>query len=324
MIRIGLIGAGPNGSGNAKQFAAIAGRCRITAVADPVASAAAALADRYGALAVAHPAEFLENVDAVVISSPNTLHADQAVEMATAGKHLFIEKPMALSVHDADRVVAAVDEAGVSSMVGFSVRFDGLAQTMKARVDAGDVGELIGLTSRRLCTLDLPTGGWRSRYATSGGVMSELISHEIDFIVGIAGMPQTVSCRRLSRLHDDPRANDHVWLTLGFGDEATGTIEGSQIAPIADYYKAIVGTKGALHTRAWQSELYFGRRQEEADLVPLVPRFDKYAHFLDVIEGKAQSAADVHWARNIVLISEKALESAVTGQTITLTGVAAS
>ena len=190
---------------------------------------------------------------------------------------------------------------------------------MKARYAAGDLGSLVNIWSRRLCAMNLPPDGWRSRYASSGGVMSELIAHEIDYIVCIAGLPETVYCRRMSRLHDDPRANDHVCLTFGFGEEATGTIEGSQTSTIAEYYKGIVGAEGALHTRNWQSELYFGRSQSEADLIPLLPKFDKHAHFLVVIEGKCASVADIHWGRNIVLISEMALESAGTGNSVTLT-----
>ncbi len=319
MIRVGIIGAGPNGSGNAAQLAQFKDRCRITAVADPVRDAAQQLAGKYQARVFTDAADFLDEVDAVVIASPNYLHPEQTIAMANAGKHVFIEKPMALNIADADRMVAAVDQARVASMIGFSVRFDGLVQTMKARYAAGELGDLVSIWSRRLCLFNFQTAGWRSQYPTSGGVMSELITHEIDYMVDMVGMPTSIYCRRMSRLHDDPRANDHVWLTLGFGSEATGTIEGSQMAALADYYKGIVGTKGALHTRNWQRDLYFGRNQNESNPVPLLPKFDKHAHFLDVIEGKCASVADVRWGRKIVVIVEKALESAVTGQTVTLT-----
>ena len=319
MIRVGIIGAGPNGSGNAKSLARHSARCRIAAVADPVASAAGKLAGVYGARAVADPADFLDDVDAVVISSPNFLHAGQAVQMARAGKHLFLEKPMALTVADADRIVDAVAAARVASMVGFSVRFTGLAQTMKARYEAGDMGDLVSIWSRRLGSLGIAPDSWRSQYTRSGGVMAELISHEIDYLVAVAGLPSSISCRRLSCVHDDPRANDHVWLTLGFGDEATGTIEGSQISTVSLYDKGIMGTRGALHTRNWMGELYFGKNQQEAERVTLLPDFDKHAHFLDAIEGRCASVADVAWGRNIVRISELALESAVAGKVIPCT-----
>jgi predicted dehydrogenase len=316
MIRIGLIGAGPNGTGNIANLAKHTSRCRVTAIADPIKAAAEKVAAIYGAKAFAKPEELLDDVDAVVISSPNFLHCEHAVAMATAGKHVLIEKPMALSVGDADKIVAAVEKAKVASMVGFSVRFGGLVVQMKSMYQAGDLGELVSIWSRRLCKLDIPKDNWRGKYALSGGVMSELIAHEIDYIVSIAGMPASVHCRAMSQLKDDPRANDHIWMTLGFTSGATGTIEGSQTSTVAEYYKGLVGTKGGLHTRNWQNELYFGRNQSEAGLVKLPPDFDKHGHFLDAIEGRCASAADARYGREIVRITEKALESVVSGETV--------
>ena len=66
-------------------------------------------------------------------------------------------------------------------------------------------------------------------------------------------------------------------------------------------------------------ELYFGKNQQEAERVTLLPDFDKHAHFLDAIEGRCASVADVAWGRNIVRISELALESAVAGKVIPCT-----
>ena len=316
MIRIGIIGAGPMGAGNARNFAKLAERCRVTAVLDPVADAAAHLAGEMGARAVPDTGAFLQEVDAAIICSPNSYHSEQAIAMANAGKHVFIEKPMALTTADADRIVAAVERAGVASLIGLSVRFDGLVQTMQSMYAAGDLGSLVSIWSRRLGFIAESAGHWRSQFATSGGVMAELLVHELDYMVFIAGLPSSIYCRKMSRLHDDPRANDHIWLTLGFGAEATGTIEGSQMSTLADYYKGLVGTEAALHTRNWQSELYVGRNTSEANLVPLRPSMNKYAHFLDVIEGKCPSVADARHGRNLVHISELALESAVSGQAI--------
>src|SRR6185369_7951915 len=119
MIRIGLIGAGPNGTGNVAKLAKHTSRCRVTAIADPVKAAAEKVAAVYGAKVFTKPEELLDDVDAVVISSPNFLHCEHAVAMASAGKHVLIEKPMALSVADADKIVAAVEKSKVASMVGF-------------------------------------------------------------------------------------------------------------------------------------------------------------------------------------------------------------
>ncbi len=245
-----------------------------------------------------------------MISSPNHLHTDQAIACAQAGKHVWIEKPMALSTADADRICDAVDAAGVHSFVGFSVRFDPIAHTMIRLHRDGAVGPLRSIWSRRLCDLFGGTkpSGWRGQYATSGGVMAELLAHEIDWMVAAAGLPDSVSCRVLAEGDKHPRANDHVWLSFGFGT-ATGTIEGAQNAPIADFYKGIVGDGGSLHTRNWGSELHIKDAAGDRQVTDLYERFDKHGHFLDVIEGKAESVADCHHGRTIVALSELALDA---------------
>lgn len=318
MIRIGVIGAGPNGTGNAAGLAKFSDRCRITAVADPVPAAAEKLAALHGAKVFATPAQLAHECDAVVISSPNFMHTEQAIEMANAGKHLFIEKPMALTLADADKIVAAVEKAKVKSLIGFSVRFGGLVVQMKKMYEAGDLGDFVSIWSRRLCALNVPAGNWRAQFVKSGGVMAELITHEIDYVVNVVGMPKTAYCRMVSTLKDHPKANDHIWLTLGYANGATASIEGSQMSTVADYYKGMTGTKGGLHTRNWQSELYFGKNQSEAERVQLPPDVDKHRHFLDVVAGECPSVADAKYGRAITLICEKALESGATGQAQTL------
>jgi predicted dehydrogenase len=318
MIRIGVIGAGPNGTGNAKNLAKHDNRCRIAAVADPNSDAAKKLAQVYGAKAFAGAEELLGEVDAVVVSSPNFLHKEHTVLAAQAGKHVWIEKPMALSVSEADAMVEAVTQAKVTSMIGFSVRFDGITRKMKEVVQAGTLGNLVSLWSRRLSFCDpSKIHGWRLDYARSGGVLAELMVHEIDWILDIAGKPTTIYCRKASRKHTDPRDNEHIWLTLGFGEERTATIEGSQMALIADFYRGIVGSKASLHTRNWGGELHLQTTPDATAKLEALPPFDKHGHFLDVIEGRCSSVADVRYGRTIVKLCETIIESAVSGKALT-------
>ncbi len=324
MIRVGVIGAGKNGAGHCKNLSQKHGdRARIVAVADVNIEAAGALAGQYGAKALDSAEALIDAVDAVVISSPNFLHCEHAVAAAGAGKHVWIEKPMALSVAEADRIVEAVKNAGVASFVGFSVRFDAVARTLTQYYRDGRLGELVSVWSRRLggSSAD-PSGtrarGWRGKFATSGGVMSELMAHEIDWMLDITGMPTSVYCRIAGLGSDDPRANDHVWLTFGYNGAATGTIEGSQMSAVPDFAKGIVGSEAGVCSREWGKEAWLCPHGADSEQIPPLERFDKYAHFLDVIEGKCESLADVEHGRTIVRVSEKALESALAGQVVTI------
>lgn len=323
MIRIGVIGAGKNGAGHCRRFMEKHGnRCTIAAVADVNAEAAGELAGQCNARAMSKADELIEAVDAVVISSPNFLHRDHAVAAAKAGKHVWVEKPMALSVAEADDIVAAVDESGVRSFVGFSVRFGGIPRTMKQFYEDGRLGELLSVWSRRVAGFGAGrANSWRGSFARSGGVMSELIAHEIDWMVDITGMPTSVFCRTTSLQRDDPRANDHVWITFSYDADFTGTIEGSQMAPIADYYKGIAGTKASAYDREWGQKLILQTGRNTAEEPDPLPSFDKHGHFLDVIEGACESAAPVHWGRKIVALSERALQSAVSGQAVSTEGI---
>ncbi|MFW5845183.1 MAG: Gfo/Idh/MocA family protein [Planctomycetota bacterium] len=311
MIRIGLIGAGGNGRGHLRKFASMPERCRIVAVADPQTALATEAAEPYGARACADFHDFLDTVELVVISSPNWLHPEHAIACAEAGKHILIEKPMALSTADADRMVAACDAAGVVSMVGFSVRFEGTARTLTERYRAGELGDLVSIFSRRMtCFKKDRPGSWRMDYDKSGGVMSELMVHEIDWMVDAVGMPDDLVCRKASRLDDDPRANEHVWLQMAFG-RATGTIEGSQMSHLPDMTKGIIGRDAAIGTREWGKEVWITDGAGRCDQVDPLPRFDKHTHILDAIAGTTASVADVHHGRAITALAERAIRSAV-------------
>lgn len=320
MIKIGVIGAGGNATGHVRTFLKYPDRCRVAAVADPVEPAAQKLADLCGAKTYSNYTDFLKEVDAVVIASPNFLHPEQAIVCAGHGKHIWCEKPMALADEDARRMVDAVKKAGVASFVGFSVRFEGIMRKMKEVLDSGELGDSVSVWSRRLCYFKPGGGGaWRFEYEKSGGVMSELIAHEIDWIVHFLGDPATVYCRKASRQHNDPRDNDHIWLSLAFPGELTATIEGSQMAPIADYYRGIVGTKASVYTTHWGGKLEM-LKAGAGNSIPLEfgADFPKHLHFLDVIDGKAQNVADLAWGGKIVHISAQAIASAVNNQVVKL------
>ncbi|MGU3499790.1 Gfo/Idh/MocA family oxidoreductase [Mycobacterium sp. C31M] len=138
-LSFGLIGAGWIGSFHAETLSSRLPNTRLAAVADPVPGAA----ERFsGARAYQDPLELIADpgVAAVAICSPAASHADLVVAAAQAGKHVFCEKPMALTLADADRAIEAARTAGVALQVGFNRRFATDFATMRAGIDAGEVG----------------------------------------------------------------------------------------------------------------------------------------------------------------------------------------
>ncbi|KGI69030.1 Gfo/Idh/MocA family oxidoreductase [Mycolicibacterium rufum] len=138
-LNVGLIGAGWIGSFHAETLARRLPTARLAAVADPVLAAAERLSapssyqDPFAL--IADPA-----VEAVAICSPASSHADLVVAAARAGKHVFCEKPMALTLDDADRAIEAAHSAGVALQVGFNRRFAADFADMRARIGAGSIG----------------------------------------------------------------------------------------------------------------------------------------------------------------------------------------
>ena len=141
-IRIGLIGAGRIGTFHASSIAQRVVGATLAMVADPAPGAAQQLADQYGARSSEDPAALMgdPDVDAVAIAAPARFHTDLVVGAAAAGKPVWCEKPMALTLADADRAIHAAAGAGVPLQVGFNRRFDAGFEVAHDAVVAGHVG----------------------------------------------------------------------------------------------------------------------------------------------------------------------------------------
>jgi myo-inositol 2-dehydrogenase / D-chiro-inositol 1-dehydrogenase len=141
-VRIGLIGAGRIGTSHASILRTRVGCAHLVGVADARPEAASALAESLGVRAYTDPAALIADpeVEAVAIAASTPAHADLVVATAEAGKAAFCEKPMALTLADADRAIAATDAAGVALQVGFNRRFAADFAAAHAAVAAGEIG----------------------------------------------------------------------------------------------------------------------------------------------------------------------------------------
>jgi len=140
-VRMGLIGAGRIGSSHAQVIARRVPGARLVAVGDPRPEAAEQLARQLGCRA-AEPSEILTDpdVEAVVITASSQAHAELIVAAAAAGKAIFCEKPMSMTVPDADRAIEAARAAGVPLQVGFNRRFAADFAAAREIVAAGGIG----------------------------------------------------------------------------------------------------------------------------------------------------------------------------------------
>ena len=182
-LSIGLLGAGRIGKVHAAAIAATPG-ARLAAVADALPEAASSLAAAYDAQVASVDAIIGDpSVDAVFITTPTDMHSDLIEQAAIAGKAIFCEKPIDLSVERVRRCLQVVDEHGARLMVGFNRRFDPNFQAARARIDAGEIGEveMVTITSRD------PSPPPLEYMTRSGGLFRDMTIHDFDmarFLLG--------------------------------------------------------------------------------------------------------------------------------------------
>lgn len=123
----------------------------------------------------------IRDLDAVIVSVPTALHGEVAIAAMQLGKHLYLEKPIATSLEEADKVVGAWKQSGVVGMVGFNYRFNPLHQAARMQIQAGKLGPLVGARS----VFSAPTRSipaWKQTRSNGGGVLLDLASHHIDLV----------------------------------------------------------------------------------------------------------------------------------------------
>jgi myo-inositol 2-dehydrogenase / D-chiro-inositol 1-dehydrogenase len=177
-VGVALIGSGRMGAFHGETVSRRLPGARLVAVADPAPGAAERLAGRLGAdRAYADVQQVWDDaeVDAVVIASPARTHAGLVVAAAAAGKGVFCEKPMAVTLEDADRAIDAARSAGVVLQVGFNRRFAPDWQAARALLDAGTLG-----TPRLLRSLTRDPGGFDPARVLPDTIFLETLIHDFD------------------------------------------------------------------------------------------------------------------------------------------------
>lgn len=119
------------------------------------------------------------NVDAVLIALPNALHAECAIAAFENKKHVYLEKPLALDLESAERVLAAWKSSGCIGAIGFNYRFHPLLQALKGELQNERVGKVIAVRTCFSSASQAPPA-WKATRAQGGGVLLDLASHHID------------------------------------------------------------------------------------------------------------------------------------------------
>lgn len=253
-VRICMVGAGRVGKNHSNWITRHVPGGAVVALVDPVPEALAATGDQFGI-----PARFasLEEAikgaefDAVVITTPTATHRDLAVTAAGHGKHVFVEKPMALSLEECDAMIEAAGRAGVVLQIGFMRRFAPEFVEAARRIEAGEIGRPMMIKSLSHGP-GLPPP-WARDLRTSNGMLAEVNSHDWDTVRWLMASNyervyvEVANFKGPAYGVDTPHFYDNALVTIRFESGGLGSISG--ICPCGYGYDArveVVGERGIL------------------------------------------------------------------------------
>ena len=244
-----------------------------------------------------------DDIEAVTISSANYLHREHAEAAAAAGKHVFLEKPIATNLDDATAIVRACERAGVEFCVAYPCRFSAAAIEAKEMVDRGDIGEIVSMHATN--HLRKGTEGWFIDPAKSGGgTIRDHIVHGTDLMRWFSGVEvDEIYAEADTLARPDIQVDDVAMLLEKFENGIVGSCDPSWNRPMTsskwgDVVLRVLGTEGAIDfdltgaylTRTLAGAAEGGEAWESAKVVTPIQQIS-YAESMDVflIEDFAES-----------------------------------
>lgn len=325
-LRAGLVGLGMMGRHHARVIRELEG-VDLVAVAD-------SFGDQHG---VADGLNIFESVDDLiaqgidlaVVAVPTNLHEEVAMQLARAGIHCLVEKPIAADSEAGRRIAAEFESRGLIGAVGHIERFNPSLQSLRKRLEAGDLGEVYHISTRR-------QGPFPARIADVG-VVKDLATHDIDLTAWLAQsnyvdvMAHTTS--RSGREHEDMVTaighlgggivTNHIVNWLSPMKERTAIVLGERGAFVADTISAdLTFVENGTFQTEWESMAAFRGVSEGSStrfaLAKREPLKMEHEAFRDAVLGKSMNIVTMAEGLETLRVAEAVLESARTGAVVTL------
>lgn len=249
-LRFGIIGCGRVAPRHAQSLRELEDASLI-AVADKIESRANHFQQEYGVEPYADYHELLarDDIDVVNICTPSGTHAEIGINVAKAGKHIIVEKPIALSTDDANRLIDAAESAGVKLCVILQNRYNPPMREIYDVVHSGKIGKVLlgNATVRWYRPQSYYEDGWHGTWAMDGGALMNQSIHHIDALQWLMGDVETVFAFTGTLAHT-MEAEDVGVVTLRFKSGALATVEGSTVTypHNLEGSVAIFGERGSL------------------------------------------------------------------------------
>jgi len=347
-VRLGLIGLGLIGVPHLGTLSKL-DACELVAIAD-VDEKQKEKAESSGAKFYRRYEEMIEkeNLEGAIIALPNHLHVPVGITCAKKGLHLFVEKPIAPTVSEADRLIAAAKEHKVQILVGHQRRFNPLVEKTREIIRSGGLGRLVGMNI--ITTMLKPPpyfeGPLSWRKEKGGGPILINLIHDVDNMRYICGEIRQVYAMASHEVRGFP-VEDTAGITLRFENGAVGSIFLADCVPSKIEYAATTGetpyiysntTENCYHFFGTEASLAFPRMKKvfypdparygwaypiTEDEIAVSPAEEPYTrefrHFCAVIQGKETSRTPGEDGKRTLEVILAVTKSAETGQMIALT-----
>lgn len=249
MLKLAVVGCGYWGKNLVRNFYELG---YLSAICDDNAANAQHIAQQSGNVPILTQDQILESkdIDAVVIASPAVTHADLAARFLKAGKHVFVEKPLAINLNDAKILQTLAEEHGKILMVGHLLQYHPAYIKVKQLVKEGKIGSLEYIYSHRLSL---------GKIRTEEDVLWSFAPHDISMILGILEDSPLEAKAFLSTGQGRDIA-DHAFVNMSFKNGVKGHVFVSWLHPFKEQRLVVQGTQGSLvfdDTRAWEEKITF-------------------------------------------------------------------
>jgi len=254
-MRIGVIGAGAMGQNHIRTYSQM-DNIELIGIADIDKKRIESLSQQYNIKGFTDYRDLLrEDLDAVSIVVPTTLHTRVALDVINSGTNLLVEKPIADSIENAETIVKAANAANLRLMVGHIERFNPAVIKMKSLIDSGELGKIVCINTRRV-------GPYNPRIRDVG-VILDIGVHDIDIISYLYNSQATeVYAIAGADIHSQ---EDHASIILRFEDSKAGVVETNWLTPHKTRTFTVIGTEGVgygdyidqtvfIHDKEWIKE----------------------------------------------------------------------
>jgi len=310
-MRVGIIGGGAMGQHHTRIYSEMK-NVELVGICDVDKNRAEALAKAHNTKPYFDHKELLrQELDAVSVVVPTTLHARVALDVIESGTNLLVEKPIANTIENADIIIKAAHDAKVKLMVGHVERFNPAVLKLKEIIDSGRLGKIVSISSRRV-------GPFNPRIRDVGIIM-DLGVHDIDVISYLYG-------RKIDEVYTIAGNNihtfeDHASILLRCDTNLSGMVETNWLTPNKIRNLTAIGLKGVAYLDYIKQtvELQDNEWILSAKVESMEPLKNELEHFINAVGNGGKIISNGETSRHALQVAMAAIESYKQGKVVSIT-----